>query len=90
MTDHKAPPIKGYQDFSDLRLKLVNDLKESEELVLRRLDHLEDAPDELPMDRRWLAIARTHIQQGYMAAVRAVMQPKRIKLSGDADGGQTH
>jgi hypothetical protein len=83
MTDHKAPPIAGYQDISEVKLRVVNDLKESEEFVLRKLDMLATAPFEL--DQRWLALARTHIQQGYMAAVRAVMQPRRIKLPGDGD-----
>lgn len=28
------------------------------------------------IDRRWLAIAKTQLQQGFMALVRAVAQPK--------------
>lgn len=83
MTDHKAPPIKGYQDIPDLKLKMVNDLKESEEMVLRRIDLLEVAPEDFKVDKRWLSIARTHVQQGYMAMTRALLNPQRISLPGD-------
>lgn len=31
-------------------------------------------PDEGP-DRRWLAIAKTHFQEGFMAARRAILRP---------------
>ena len=78
--DHKAPPIAGYQDISADKLKAVNAIKEVEEAALRMIDALQ-ASDET--DKRWVAIARTQIQQGYMAAVRSVMQPGRIKLPGD-------
>lgn len=37
----------------------------------------------LPYDPRWLAIARTHFQEGFMALNRAVFQPTRIKLPED-------
>lgn len=83
MTDHKAPPIKGYQDIPNFKLKMVNDLKESEEIMLRRLDMLDNPPAGMTIDPRWVAIARTHIQQGYMAMIRAILQPQRINLHGD-------
>lgn len=34
-------------------------------------------------DQRWLAIARSHFEQGFMALNRSVFQPTRIKLSED-------
>lgn len=34
-------------------------------------------------DKRWLAVARTHFQEGFMALNRAVFQPQRIKLPED-------
>lgn len=83
MTDHKAPPIKGYRDIPEFKLQMVNDIKESEEMVLRRIDMIQEAPKEFDVDQRWIAIARTHIEQGYMAMVRALMHPKRIDLPGD-------
>jgi hypothetical protein len=28
------------------------------------------------IDQRWVAIAKTHLQQGFMAATRAIAQPE--------------
>lgn len=36
-------------------------------------------------DQRWLAVARTHFQEGFMALNRAVFQPQRIKLPEDSE-----
>lgn len=83
MSDHKAPPIKGYQDISDVKLRVVNDLKEAEEMLLRRIDMLENAP--FDVDKRWTAIGRTHAQQAFMAIIRGVMQPQRISLPDDKE-----
>lgn len=41
--------------------------------VLQNLDTLQNAPG---VDSRWLSIARTHIEQGFMAMNRAVMPRK--------------
>ena len=35
------------------------------------------------IDQRWLAIGRTHIEQGWMAVNRAVFRPDRASLPGD-------
>lgn len=43
-------------------------------------------------DKRWIAVARTHFQEGFMALNRAVFQPQRIKLpedDGNPPGRQT-
>jgi len=82
MTDgFKAPPISGYQDVSGDKAAFVNANKELEERILRRIDGMTDAS--LAIDQRWLAIARTHIEQGFMAMNRAVFQPTRINLPED-------
>lgn len=36
-------------------------------------------------DQRWIAIARTHFQEGFMALNRAVFQPQRIELPEDSE-----
>ncbi len=69
--------IKGYTEQSDQRLALVNANKEAEESILRTLDHLALDPQ---WDRRWLAISRTHIEEGFMAMNRAIFQPERVAL----------
>lgn len=54
----------------------INVNKELEEKVLQRLDALA----ETDVDKRWLAVGRTHIEQAFMAINRAVLKPERIKL----------
>jgi hypothetical protein len=87
MTDSPVTPVKGYTAQSKGALRLVNENKEIEERVLRRLDHLATVKategGDLDIDGRWLAIARTHIQEAFMAANRAIMNPQRIKLPED-------
>lgn len=84
-------PVAGYTAQSDLKVELVNANKELEERVLRQIDALvrrvgEKGPGVLTVDGRWLAIAKTQIEQGFMALNRAIFQPTRINLPEDNDG----
>jgi hypothetical protein len=82
MTDHNGLPVAGYKPQSDEKVTLVNANKQVEESVLRILDYLKDMPG---IDGRWLAVGRTHIEQGFMAVNRAVFQPGRVKLPTDIE-----
>lgn len=73
-------PVHGYQPQSDYKVATVNVNKGLEEEVLRQLDLLAADPE---VDKRWLAIGRTSIEQGFMAANRAVFKPGRVKLDMD-------
>ena len=77
---HAGLPVKGYSQQSDVSVLLVNNNKLVEEGVLRLLDALADLPS---IDKRWLAVGRTQIEQGFMAVNRAVFKPDRIKIPGD-------
>jgi hypothetical protein len=82
MTDHKGLPVHGYQPQNDAKVALVNEFKQDEERLLRKLESL--AATELGFhDPRWAAIARTHFQEGFMALNRSVFQPQRISLPED-------
>lgn len=92
-TKHEGLPVAGYQAQTATSVDLVNRNKFVEEQVLRILDELatmkgpaasNDKPSEITVDQRWLAIARTHIEQGFRAANRAVFKPARVKLPGEA------
>lgn len=94
--DHKPLPVHGYTPQSDAKVALVNSFKVDEERLLRKLETLDKTFDpvdepgldqtyEARYDRRWLAVARTHFQEGFMALNRAVFQPQRIKLPEDDD-----
>lgn len=79
----KGLPVKGYQDQPSAKVALVNHNKMTEEKLLREMDILFKATEGI--DKRWLAIARTHFEQGFMAFNRSIFQPERINLPGDAD-----
>lgn len=74
-------PVHGYRPQSSERIALVNANKRDEERILRQIDQMMAGS----FDKRWLAIARTHIEQGYMALNRAVFQPERARLDDQLD-----
>lgn len=80
MTDHKPLPVAGYTAQIDENVQMVNLNKQDEELILRSIDLYAMNAD---VDKRWLSIAKTHIEQGFMAMNRAIFRPQRIKLNGD-------
>lgn len=75
-----AEPISGYTSQSEANVAAVNANKAIEEAILRRIDEL---AGHTGIDARWLAIARTNVEQGFMALNRAIMRPQRVKLPGD-------
>lgn len=81
-TNHPVTPVAGYTQQPQWKLDAVNANKEMEESLLRNLDLLKGRAE---VDQRWLAIARTHLEESYMALNRAIFQPQRIKLPGDTD-----
>jgi hypothetical protein len=76
-------PVAGYKPQGQSSIAKVNEAKRLEEIVLRQLDLLAADPE---TDKRWLAIARTNIEQGFMAANRAVFKSERVRLIEDAAG----
>ena len=90
MTDEKGLPVKGYTDQPSEKIARVNEHKELEERVLRAIDYMQEALVEAarsgqpaPFDPRWIALAKTQIEQGFMALNRAVFQPQRVSLPED-------
>lgn len=75
MSDQDTKIVRGYVPQSEENVILVNINKRLEEKILRQLDYLGMFSD---IDHRWLAIARTNIEQGFMAANRAVFKPERL------------
>lgn len=78
-----ATPVAGYHPQSERAIALVNHFKEVEERLLRDIDAMCDSTEPARFDMRWLAVARTQLQQGFMALNRAVFQPGRVRLPGD-------
>lgn len=67
--------ILGYSSQSASLIEQVNRNKINEEALLRMLDVFSARHD---LDERWLSIARTHIEQAFMALNRSIMKPKRL------------
>jgi hypothetical protein len=74
-----APKVQGYTEQPTLAVETVNRHKQVEELLLRMCDLLPQQTT-LVIDPSWLAVARTHFEQGFMAMNRAVFRPQRIEL----------
>ena len=78
--DGAAPAIKitrqvriaGYRELTRQEGNTINGLKEAERLCNGWIDSLVAAECH---DPRWIAIGRTHIEQGFMALVRSVARP---------------
>lgn len=79
---HVGLPVHGYRSQPGEAVDLVNWNKATEELILRRLDQLAGVEG---VDKRWLAIGRTQIEQGFMAVNRAIFKPGRVALPEDGE-----
>lgn len=70
-------PVHGYREQTDGNVSLVNKNKIDEEKILRVID---DLFANNVGDKRWLAIARTHIEIAFMSLNRAIFKPERVQL----------
>lgn len=77
MSEHQILPVAGYRPQSKEVVDLVNKYKRIEESLLRGLDQLTE-DTKLSVDKRWLAIGRTHLEQAFMAINRSIFKPSRI------------
>jgi hypothetical protein len=77
VTEHKPIPVAGYKPQSQETIDRVNDNKRVEEALLQTMDEMQGDAN---FDQRWLAIARTDIEKGFMALNRAIFKPDRVKL----------
>lgn len=77
---HAGLPVPGYRPQTDRAVQIVTGFKQDEEVLLRTMDRMKDNPD---FDQRWLSIARTQIEQGFMALNRSVFRPGRVRLPED-------
>lgn len=77
---HEGLPVEGYRPQSSTAVELVNENKRLEETMLRVLDAFSTLQE---IDKRWLAIGRTHLEEGFMAVNRSIFRPQRVKLASD-------
>ena len=82
-TEHEGLPVQGYRPQSDDKVQLVNANKVFEERLLRVIDNHRLLGDQI--DQRWVSVAKTHFEEGFMALNRAVFQPQRLVLPEDVE-----
>lgn len=69
------PDIRGYRDLTEQDVAAVNIVKTAEVSVgqvWRGVSSIDG------VDKRWLAVAKTHFQEGFMALVRSITQPDDV------------
>jgi hypothetical protein len=70
--------IKGYRDLSAQEIALMNEAKELAEKVgelVTKLGTSDVVPTTEGIDQRWLAVAKTDLQKGFMSLIRSIAQP---------------
>lgn len=74
------PKITGYRQLSEAEAALMNEGKALAVQVgawIEKLQGMGHKTEEVPsgLDQRWVAIGKTHLQQGFMAVIRGIAQP---------------
>jgi hypothetical protein len=64
--------IKGYRELSQVEVDAMNAVKEKAAEVGELIRELQDNSS---LDQRWVAIAKTDLQKGFMAATRSIAKP---------------
>jgi hypothetical protein len=78
MVDNQHQKIKGYRDLSVEEIALMNEAKELAEKVgelVTKLGTSDVVSTEEGIDQRWLSIAKTDLQKGFMSLIRSIAQP---------------
>lgn len=65
--------ITGYRTLSQEEIDLINGGKEIGRHIEEYVKYLEQRTD---IDKRWLAIGKTSLQQGMMAITRSIANPE--------------
>lgn len=64
--------IEGYKELSDEQIDVINKIKK----IANGLGDLIDSLNGVEaVDKRWLAIGKTELQQGFMAITRSIANP---------------
>ncbi len=71
--DNQHKKIKGYRDLSQAEIDSMDQIKAMAESVSELMESVAALPN---IDERWMSIANTDLQKGFMAAVRSVAKPE--------------
>jgi len=70
--DNQHKLISGYRDLTQEEIATINAVKRNAEAAGQQIKAIRSIAS---IDQRWVSIAETHLQQGYMALIRAIAQP---------------
>jgi hypothetical protein len=70
--ENQHKKIIGYRDLTAEEIEAMNKIKGLGTIVGKLIEELEYLPE---VDKRWLAIAKTDLQKGFMFATRAIARP---------------
>ena len=70
--DNQHRKIKGYRELSQAEIDAMNAVKEKAAEVGELVHELEQNKE---LDQRWVSIAKTDLQKGFMAATRSIAKP---------------
>ncbi len=70
--ENQHKKITGYRDLTQAEIYLMNEIKEFGINLSVLIDSLNERED---IDKRWVSIGQTHLQQGLMALTRSVARP---------------
>jgi len=73
MVENQHKQIKGYRDLTEFEISAMNDCKQIAVEVGILCDKISGIST---VDHRWLAIAKTDLQKGFMALVRSIARPE--------------
>lgn len=80
MVDNQHKKITGYRNLTQEEIDLMNESKRLAKEVGAFIESLDGiTPSELSsveIDIRWLAIAKTDLQKGFMSLVRSIAKPE--------------
>ena len=68
------------EGLTDEQKKAINDFKEFEQHLLGMWKIIKEDGAPYTVDKRWLSIARTHFEEGFMAMIRCIAQPETVEF----------
>jgi len=76
--ENQHQKITGYRDLCQEEIDLMNEAKQLSVQVgalIAKLSASDAVPTEAGIDQRWLSIAKTDLQKGFMSLIRSIAQP---------------
>lgn len=70
--DNQHREIKGYRELNEDEIRWMNAFKQQGQVLEALIGEMDKHID---ADKRWIAIGKTHLQQGLMALTRAIAKP---------------